>query len=425
MIFLNYKYFKHLILVSLSLLMSINLLYSQSRRDNTKDFESEAPMLIADLVYSFMEEVQAKTRQISEKELSDREITGMSKFKDQLLNNDSVKISDINIFLSDTNNGWSNNGHKLFNAYENQMKNGNELIDILNVPEEVRTVNYKNGPILIENHNDEILKKYDIQNYYRHKSGNRANQNNTNTNENQKDIKQKNNVNFFSWWNIILYVIIFLLISRHIFIAYQSVKKEDTEEELQNIINKRGDEIRDLNKKIRRLENIVSQNPRISEEPKRYNASINEKNYYENNVNRYLEKEDKICTDSKPVEKLKEDYVSSKEEITEFVSENKRKYFRFPNDDGSFDMYDGQSSPETRSFYEIEFSETLGVLRFRNNNSDKVILQDIYKRLFPVADLVEDSNVDSPTKIEIKGNGKVELVNNKWIIIEKIKVKLL
>jgi hypothetical protein len=418
MIFLNYKYLKHLIFLGVYLLIFINLVYSQSRRDDIEDYDSEAPKLIAELIYSFMEGVQEKTKEISEKELSDKEITGMSKFKDQFLNSDSVKISDINIFLSDTNNGWSNNGYRLFQQYEKnyiaEANNHKKLFKVLEIPEKFRKVSFSfNGAIieiLIENHSQDILDRYNISN--------KKHFNEIEINNSRNPEKSKNNINFLSWWSITLYSIIIVLIALLIYIIDLRINADDK-------VNEQKIEIKKLIHEIQRLENNILKETRKFEEPKRITNSFGDIDHYKKNVAPYLENEKDINIDKKSAEAIKEDNIISKEEVIDKVNVNKKKYFRFPNDDGSFDMYDGQSTPETRSFYEIEFSETLGVLRFRSNNSDKVILQDIYKRLFPVADLVEDSNVDSPTKIQIIENGKVELVNNKWIIIEKIKVKLL
>lgn len=437
MIFQNYKQTLRLLLIGVLSIISINVLFSQRHHNKTENFENQAPKLIADLMYSFMDVIQIKTKEINKKELTEIEKQGMIDFKNRFVNVDSVKMSDMDIFLSKPDHGWSNNCYNLFKAYETnykeQLENGGELSIILNINDNDRTVNFSNGSVIIDNQKQSILNKYNIE--IKNKTTKIKDYMNTdhiNDKVTQKENTQKE-IEFFNWWNITLYSIILLLIALLIFIIDLRINADDKVKELENKNRKLNDKISDLVK----VKSLYNQEKRLKENNdfsnrkdyqklernKTLNKPTHHEEYYKKNVNPYIE--DNKKTDVEPIESTIERSITTNEKIIKKVPENKKKYFRFPNDNGSFNLFDGQSSPESRSFYEIEYNDNRGVLRYRGNNSDKVILQDIDKRLFPVADLVDGSNVDSPTKIEIKGNGEVVLVNNKWVVTGKIKVKLL
>ena len=120
------------------------------------------------------------------------------------------------------------------------------------------------------------------------------------------------------------------------------------------------------------------------------------------------------------------DKVKSKGTFNEISNKLNVLYFSMPENDGSFLLYNGESSNDGRKYYRLEYidgSET-GVLYFISGDRDKRAINMLESYLKPVCDIENIENADSVTNIEFKNPGKVSLRNDSWVIDSDNKVQI-
>lgn len=100
-------------------------------------------------------------------------------------------------------------------------------------------------------------------------------------------------------------------------------------------------------------------------------------------------------------------------------------YFTIPEENGSF-LEDAASITATaKSYYKIEFidGDSTAKLFYRSGNLDPSALSKMDDVLSPVCE-IENASMTNPSRISIESQGTVIKDDDKWIILEKIKIKL-
>jgi len=106
----------------------------------------------------------------------------------------------------------------------------------------------------------------------------------------------------------------------------------------------------------------------------------------------------------------------------------KKIFFSMPENNGSFQMVNGQSSNDGKKYFRIEYNESSnqGELFFLSSDRDQRAINRLESYLKPVCDIENISNSTAATKISLIQSGRVSLMNDTWVIDpnNKIKIKL-
>lgn len=102
------------------------------------------------------------------------------------------------------------------------------------------------------------------------------------------------------------------------------------------------------------------------------------------------------------------------------------QYYTVPDEDGSFIIENKKEVPEDRSYYKIEYmeGENVGKLFYRQGFLDKSALNQSDFILEPVCE-IENEDLLNVQQIKMIEEGVVEIQDDKWVLKEKIKIKLL
>lgn len=101
-------------------------------------------------------------------------------------------------------------------------------------------------------------------------------------------------------------------------------------------------------------------------------------------------------------------------------------YFSMPENNGSFQIVNGEPSNDGKKYFRIEFEEAsnYGELFFLSGERDQRAINRLESYLKPVCDIENISNSATSKKIELKQSGKVSLINDSWVIDSENKIKI-
>jgi hypothetical protein len=123
--------------------------------------------------------------------------------------------------------------------------------------------------------------------------------------------------------------------------------------------------------------------------------------------------------------------VNERNDETKMVQNNDRNailYFSIPESEGQFKIINGKQTSDENKFYKIEIAEnnSSGKLHFMPGDLDIRAINDIDSYLIPVCEIENISNRKTANKIVFIKPGKVNLINDCWVIDpeNKVKVKL-
>jgi CRISPR/Cas system CSM-associated protein Csm4 (group 5 of RAMP superfamily) len=113
--------------------------------------------------------------------------------------------------------------------------------------------------------------------------------------------------------------------------------------------------------------------------------------------------------------------------VVEFEVKNKTevRFFSIPSKNGMFPEEKASQEENENTWYKIEYQKnsSQGKLYYLAGKSDKRALNQIDLFLKPVCDL-ENPGLTNPQKIQVLKPGKVELKDGRWVVGEKIKLRL-
>lgn len=105
-----------------------------------------------------------------------------------------------------------------------------------------------------------------------------------------------------------------------------------------------------------------------------------------------------------------------------------KKFFTMPNYDGSFNISNGDDNNDGKKNYVIIYEElsNQGELMYLPSDRDQRSINRFEAILKPVCDIINITNTDSATSIELLESGKVSLVIDRWVVDldNKVKIKL-
>ena len=112
--------------------------------------------------------------------------------------------------------------------------------------------------------------------------------------------------------------------------------------------------------------------------------------------------------------------------VTEKPEKHINKYFSMPNNDGSFNISNGDDVNDGKKYYKIKYEEASnqGELFYLSSDRDQKSINRLEALLKPVCDIENISNADKATSIELIKSGKVSLIDDKWVIDTNNKVKI-
>lgn len=179
---------------------------------------------------------------------------------------------------------------------------------------------------------------------------------------------------------------------------------------------------------------LVSSNKRerrkINSLQKKLNSINKDIKSLDNKFSKQKNEINKLNTELKSVRnKLssKEGDFKSERNIDNVKNVNKKQalFFTVPNSDGEFDNKMSSSNPEGRNYYKItsEKDSKEGKIEFRSGELDASALDHRDSILRPVCE-IKNSTASNPSRIENIALGKVKRVGDKWVIEERVKIKL-
>lgn len=152
-----------------------------------------------------------------------------------------------------------------------------------------------------------------------------------------------------------------------------------------------------------------------------------------------LESENQILKDKLELAKPEDNSIqilnNQKSEKTDSILEQnspsksvlQKVYFSIPDSDGVFDADKGVLNSDDRRFYFVEFAigSSDGRLNFNSGVDDKRALNRYDGYLKAACHIENFEHLGNANRIQQIDPGKVTLINNKWQIIDKIKIRLI
>jgi len=436
------SYFRFAYVITLICLLSV-VGYSSPASNETEDFQIKAKTAIVELTYAFMQDFELAYKK-NETPLSEKEQSGMKTFSNRfLLDNTDIDLSSIDEFLKKKENGWSNNCYKVFSRlkdnYRAEIENNSLAIkNVIVIHDSLRKLNFETvGAVLISDNWDAVHVKYSTTATSEINTSRRGKRNNKPIVEN--DETQPDDIIRHALFGITFKTLfyIFLIISilqasynilgfllrrkwkRDEIIAKNQLGQNNAKDDIDYYSeNNKKKIIMELENEVKKLKRHIelSQKNDINKQPKKTEKDSNQFNKettQENNSNENTVEPSLANTGSFGIDTGRESDPNEKN-IT---------YYRVPDSKGAFLVSDATLSPDKKSYYQIEADGHFGVLKYRSGDLDRSAINQRQTRLMPVC-TVDGLQISFPTRIDVIDDGKVELINDKWIIKEKIKLKL-
>jgi hypothetical protein len=432
------------------LLTSIKLCFSQSidsdsiscksiELDNGS-FSNQSIAGISKLVYAFMQDYQ----DVPDIKMSEDEKDGMRDFHRLFLTNKGSKtrLASIDSFLIDEKNGWSDNLAKVFKTlkakYDNQLKEQNYSLDELFKTKVNLVIPGKLNERL---HWDSTLKQIlsegnqglEVKKPIEPKSINVGNER-----------ASRRELPLFQNGLILIFLssLISFCLGMIAFFLY-------TKRKIYRILNT---EMGEYKKAIQAssysysyfgiIEHLKSRKNLHKEEVKKAmkNESDSTKGYFDENsklkgdisdleskikeIDRQLQNTKELTGENF----LKSDAFTEPVEKRESPQKNETlyvEYYSMPQEDGSFLRAHAKKSAESRSYYKIiTKGDDEGVLVYISGVLDVSAISQMNDILEPVCDI--DNLIDTSSKgLKVLSDGRVTKSGDKWILSEKIKIKLI
>lgn len=388
--------------------------YTQSERS----FEVESFQVCVRAVYSFMLDYEAANG-LTEAEKKGKALT--KKFLEDFNDKDTISFKQDEFKEILTDNGWGENGIKLFQKLlderNKEIESGQDILNMLENSKSLARANNEAGQNIISYENwNSLVKEFEgIE-----KNRLEEDQNTQTSIEEpiQKVVETKNEpLNILTLLGFIA-----LAFTGGIVIGFLLAKARFNNEietgKNTPLIKK---ELRKIESEKEKLLRRISQLEHEKSESERRNVVFKiEKPNSTDSIN-----------ESKTSSVLPQETISDKDtleaQIQEPVQHSNSVYFQYPERDGSFKKEFASSTKQRDSYFEIVFKDNLpeGELKFiadRNSYSKILALRDT--SLSPVSEIENPGNVDKPTSITLIKNGIVEIKEDRFTIKEGNKLKM-
>jgi len=362
-------------------------------KDSNEIYTYWAKRGIIEMTYAYMNDYCQSSK------CNDSELKGIEAYKEGFINSlDTISVNNIDSLFDKVssfliNNHWKRTNNQIFEKLKQNLELNLDFLSML-------------FAIKIENITlkEWIKTKNRITaNYINAQSVSLPNNIPTYSQNDDGELFENRKKNLLS--NVIFIIIVFFFIGAIIVFIW--------------LINKYYKDIKILERKINSLEKEKS-NPVLAKD-----SQLQSKPDFSNKVKQKQEQMQTVNLEEQPNTSSEKDIVKPSESINKDIQNI--QYYRYPNENHKCFFIEHKTDKNDPSvFYKIKHAdkENIGELFFIEESTNNA-LQQIDTVLIPTCNIQNPEYAYSAKKIEVLSNGKVELKGDRWVIIEKIKIKFI